>query len=284
MSIDRKMKLYVSADMEGIAGLAEYCHCAPGCAEFHRMVELLTWHINAIVQAALDAGIDEVLVNEAHSGMNYLNLAALHPRASLVSGYVKADNQMHGIDETFLGGVFIGHARAGTAGATLNHTYVMNYVYDVRLNGEPVGEIGLNALWAAYLGSRLLLVVGDDLAAAEAQAFEKTIQAAVVKQGISQFTAKHKSLTEVEEILSTRTKKAIELARAGEIRAPVIPADLAMEIDFSISEIAHLCSFVPGVERVGARTVRFENSDYRRLQQTRIVCTNLALSVARSRF
>ena len=53
----------------------------------------------------------------------------------------------------------------------LNHAYVMRDVYDIRLNGESIGEIGLNALWAAYLKSALIMVVGDDYAAQEAQDF-----------------------------------------------------------------------------------------------------------------
>jgi D-amino peptidase len=216
--------------------------------------------------------------------MNYLDFGSLHPKASLVTGYIKADNQMHGIDQSFLGGVFIGHARAGVAEATLNHTYVMRDVFDIRLNGESIGEIGLNALWAAYAGSALILVVGDEKTAAEAQAFEKTIQAAIVKEGISQFTAKHYSVEKACEIIAEQTKNAIELRKNDKIFAPSLPDNYVMEIDFSVSEIAHLCSFVPGVDRVAARTVRFENTDYRLLQQTRIVCTNLALATVRSHF
>ncbi len=278
------MKLYISADMEGIAGLAEYRHANPRSPEFGGMVDLWVEQINTIITSALEVGVDEVLVNEAHSAMNYLDLRKLHPRAALVSGYLKADNQMHGLDESFLGAVFLGHARAGTGQAVLNHTYVMRDLYDLRLNGTSIGEVGLNGIWAAYLGSALMMVVGDDLTAREAKEFDESIECAVIKEGVSQFSARHLSSTDVQAELDRATRRAIRKRKEGLIANRKIPNHFVMEIDFSISEIAHLCSFVPGVDRIGPRTIEFENSDYRALQQTRIVCTNLALSVTRTHF
>ena len=119
------MKLYISADMEGITGYTAYYHGKPTSKEFSAMVDLWVSQINAIIEGAMDVGVEEFLVNEAHSAMNYLDLKKLHPKASLVSGYIKSDNQMHGLDQSYIGGVFIGHARAGTAMAPLNHAYVM---------------------------------------------------------------------------------------------------------------------------------------------------------------
>lgn len=278
------MKLFISADMEGVAGLAEYRHASPGSPEFTWMVDLWIDQINTIIAAALDEGVEEILVNEAHSGMNYLSLGKLHPRAALISGYVKADNQMHGLDKTYLGAVFMGHTRAGTGHGVLNHTYVMRDVFDLRLNGESIGELGLNGYWASYLGSALIMVAGDDWTAVEAREFEESIECAVVKEGISQFSAKHFSSADVKKELECATRQAIRRRKEGLIPDKDLPDQFEMEIDFSISEIAHLCSFVPGVSRVGPRTVRFQNSDYRALQQIRIVCTNLALAVTKNRF
>jgi len=278
------MKLYISADMEGIAGLAEYRHASPNSREFSGMVELWVGQINTIIDAAVEEGIEEVLVNEAHSAMNYINLGSLHSKASLVTGYLKTDNQMHGLDESYLGAVFLGHARAGTAEGVLNHAYVMRDVYEVRLNGEPIGEIGLNGLWAAYLGSALIMVVGDDKTAQETREFESSIQCAVVKKGLSQFSALHMGLDAANKILKTTIKKAINNRQQGLIPNLTLPKQFTMEIDFSISEIAHLCSFVPGVERVGGRTIRFASKDYREVQHIRIVCTNLALAVIKNHF
>jgi D-amino peptidase len=183
------MKIYISADFEGVAGIVDRHQCFPGSSDFE--ISRRNWikEINAVVEGALTAGGTEFVVNEAHALMNYMIPEVLHPKASFISGYVKPDNQMEGIDPSFKGAVILGHAMAGTSGAVLNHAYVMRDVVDMRLNGERIGEFGLNAYWAAYYGVPTILVVGDDKFEAEAKALIPKIEVAVVKRGISQFTA-----------------------------------------------------------------------------------------------
>ena len=278
------MKIYISADFEGVCGVVDIKQCHPGNPDFEQARRRWIEDINAIIEGAIAGGVTEVVVNEAHSAMNYLLPEYLHPKASYISGYVKLDNQMEGLDPSFSGAVLMGHAMAGTAGGVLNHTYVMRDVVELRLNGEPIGEMGLNAHWAGYLGVPLILVVGDDRLAEEAKALIPEIETAVVKRGLSQFTAHNLPLEEARSVIRAAAERAVRRSRAGEI--PKVPAldSYSLEIDFSLSEIAHLASFIPGVERIGGRTVRFTSQDYRQIQHVRIICTNLALGVVRQHF
>ena len=278
------MKIYISADMEGVSGIVDTKQCAPTFPEFNWALKLWVQQINAVVEGFIESGVSEIVVNEAHSAMNYIPLDMLHPGASLISGYVKTDNQMEGIDESFSGSVFIGHAKAGTEKATLNHTYVMRDVLEIRLNGEPIGEIGLNAYWAAYHNVPLIMIVGDDKAASEAKGLIPEIETAVVKKGISQFSAHHLSLNNSLAVIKDCAKRAFIRAQKNEIPIINCPPEYVMEIDFSISEIANLCSFIPGVIKIGARTIQYSSKDYRDIQHVRIVCTNLALATIRSHF
>ncbi len=276
------MKIYISADFEGVCGVVERAQCFPDNPDFERTRRLWVEQINAIVEGTMSAGASEFVVNEAHGAMNYMLPEILHPRASFVSGYVKEDNQMEGLDNSFAGAVIMGHAMAGTANGVLNHTYVMRDVVELRLNGEPIGELGLNAYWASYLGVPVILVIGDDKAAEESRALIPEIETAVVKHGLSQFSAHNLPLGAALELIRKCSKRAVE--RIKEIPPVKLLKSYELEIDFSLSEIAHLCSFIPGVERTGARTVQYAASDYREVQHVRIVCTNLALSVVRAHF
>jgi len=276
------VKIYISADFEGVCGVTTRRQCFPGDSDFERTRRRWIEEINAVVEGAIAAGATEVVVNEAHAAMNYLLPELLHPQASFISGYVKPDNQMEGLDDTFAGAVIMGHAMAGTAEAVLNHTYVMRDVVEVRLNGEPIGELGLNAYWASSIGVPLILVVGDDKLAAEARALIPEIETAVVKRGLSQFTAHSLPLEAARRVIREAAERAVR--RAGKIPPLRLPDTFTLEIEFSLSEIAHLCSFIPGVERVGGRTVRFSSSSYRQVQHVRILCTNLALAVVRAHF
>lgn len=276
------MKIYISADMEGVIGVVEKNHCFPGDPEFERTRRRWIEDINAIIEGAMAAGATEFVVNEAHAGMNYMIPELLHPKASFISGYVKTDNQMEGLDDTFAGAVVMGHAMAGTASAVLNHSYVMRDVVGLHLNGEVVGEFALNAYWAAYLGVPVILVVGDDKFAAEAKALIPDIETAVVKHGLSQFTAHNLSLEKAREVIREAAENAVR--KAGDMSPLEMPDSFELKIDLSLSEIAHLCSFIPGVERVNGRTVRFSSEDYRQVMHVRILCTNLALATVRAHF
>jgi D-amino peptidase len=276
------MKLFISADFEGVRGIVDRSQCFPGSPDFERAKRLWVEEINCIVATALEAGATEVLVNEAHAGMNYMPADLLHPAASWISGYVKRDNQMEGLEDGCSGAILMGHAMAGTAAGVLNHTYVMRDVVEIRLNRQPIGELALNAYWAAYLGVPVILVVGDEASAQEIRRLDPQVETAVLKYGISQFSARNLPADKAGEILRSCTRRAVQ--RIGEIKPLALPDSWSMEIDFSLSEIAQLCSFVPGVERISGRTIRFSARDYRELQHIRIVCTNLALAVVRAHF
>ncbi len=276
------MKVYISADMEGTIGVVDRSQCFPGSPDFERT--RLRWieDINAIIEGASLGGATEFLVNEAHALMNYLLPERLDPRASYVSGYVKEGNQMEGLDASFGGAVIMGHAMAGTPRAVLNHSYVMREVVEMRLNGQRIGEFGLNAYWAATHGVPVILVVGDDALAQEAQGLIPEIETAVVKRGLSQFAAHNPPLYQAREVIRDAAERAVR--RAKEMAPLRLPNAYELEIDFSLSEIAHLCSFIPGVERLGGSSVRFRSLDYQRVMQVRILCTNLALAIIQARF
>jgi len=276
------VKFYISADFEGASGVTDRDQCFPGNPGFEAARRLWIGDINAVVEGLVSAGAAEVVVNEAHAAMNYLQPEQLHPMASFISGYVKNDNQMEGLDPSFSGAVLMGHARAGTMDAILNHTYVLRDVYEVRLNGQPIGELGLNALWAASQRVPVVLAVGDDKFAAEAAAFIPNVETAIVKTGLSQFSAHCLSVPAARKVITDAAIRACQ--RADKIKPVPLPKMLRMEIDFSLSEIAKLCAFIPGVEQVGPRSVAFTSKDYRQLQHIRIVCTNLALVVVRDHF
>lgn len=276
------MRVYISADFEGVCGVVDRHQCFPGNSEFERTRRLWVEEINAIIEGALSAGVKECVVNEAHAAMNYLLPEMLHPSASFISGYVKADNQMEGLDRDFAGAILMGHAKAGTAHGVLNHTYVMRDVVDIRLNGDPIGELGLNSYWASYLGVPVILVAGDDKSADEAKALIPSVETAVVKKGLSQFTAYNLPVQTARQILRESSERAVK--RRDEIHPLKLPDSFEMEIDFSLSEIAHLCSYIPGVEKKGPRTIGYASNDYRQVQHVRIVCTNLALAVVKAHF
>ncbi|HZM26289.1 MAG TPA: M55 family metallopeptidase, partial [Gemmatimonadales bacterium] len=159
------MRVYISVDMEGIAGVVHEDQTNPVdprcAAEYARFRKLMTGEANAAVEGALAGGASQVVVNDSHWEMRNLLPEDLHEAAELLSGGPKRLSMLEGIEADFDAAVFIGyHAKAGTAGAILDHT-MMDAIRDVRLNGRSMGELGLNAALAGAHGVPVALVSGD---------------------------------------------------------------------------------------------------------------------------
>jgi len=140
------VRVYISVDMEGITGVAVGKHVTPGEKEYDRFRRLMTQDANAAIEGALAAGATEVVVSDGHGPMTNLLIEELHPAARLLSGSNKLLGQMEAIDRGFDVAFFVGyHQREGGGDGVMNHTYLGRFVYEIRLNGEPVDEPYLNS-------------------------------------------------------------------------------------------------------------------------------------------
>jgi D-amino peptidase len=271
------MRVYISVDMEGIAGVAHEDQTDPieprHAGDYNRFRRLMTNEANAAIAGALEAGAEAVLVNDSHWLMRNLLAEELNPAAELLSGGPKRLSMVEGIDGGFDAAMFIGyHARAGTRNATIDHTYTSR-VYEARLNGEPVGELALNAAMAGVHGVALALVSGDQALAAEARALlGDGIETVVVKQAVGRFAAR--SLA--PSVACQRIREGA--ARALRRRHPpfVLKAPIHLEVDFALTQMADMAELVPGSSRTGGRTVGYSGDDYREVFRAWRAMYNLA--------
>ena len=122
------MRVYISVDMEGVAGVVHEDQTDPidprHAGEYNRFRRLMTAEANAAIEGALAAGAERVLVNDSHWLMRNLLAEELHPAAELLSGGPKAQSMVEGVELGFDAAMFVGyHARAGTGHAIIDHTY-----------------------------------------------------------------------------------------------------------------------------------------------------------------
>jgi len=259
------MRVYISVDMEGVAGVVHESQTDPTtpafAAEYGRFRRLMTAEANAAVEGALAAGATRVLVNDSHWFMRNLLAEELHQAAELVSGDPKPRSMMQGIDGGggFDAALFIGyHARAGTRNAILDHTYA-DRIHDVRLNGNPVGELGLNAALAGVHGVPVGLVSGDSALAAEAkELLGDGVATVIVKQAVSRHAAKSVAPAVACRMIREEVPRALKRTHVPfTLRAPV-----TLEVDFTMTIHADMAELCPGATRTAGRTVAFTHPDY----------------------
>src|SRR5512142_1280488 len=272
------MRVYISMDMEGVAGVVHEDQTNPldpRCApEYARFRKLMTAEANAAVQGAVDAGATRILVNDSHWTMRNLLAEELHEAAELISGGPKALSMMEGIDGGFDAALCIGyHARAGTRAAILDHTYTDRLI-DVRLNGRSVGELGLNATLAGVYEVPVVLVSGDAALATEAHdLLGDEVATVIVKEAVGRHAAR--SLAPVVACRRIREAVTKALKRKG-ARPFTMEAPITLEADFAKTVEADMAELVPGSMRTSGRNVAFTHHDYKEVFRAWRAMHNLA--------
>jgi D-amino peptidase len=271
------MRVYVSVDMEGVAGVVHEDQTDPidprHAGEYNRMRRLMTAEANAAVEGALAAGAERVLVNDSHWLMTNLLAEELHPAAELMSGNPKARSMVEGVDDGFDAALFIGyHGRAGTRHAIIDHTYTSR-VHEARLNGRPVGELALNAALAGTFGVPVAMVSGDQALAAEAkELLGDAVETVVVKHAVGRFAARSVAPSVACRLIRDGARAA--LARRHEPFR--LPAPIRLEVEFAETHMADMAELLPGSQRPGGRTVTFIHDDYREVFRAWRALYNLA--------
>ncbi|HEV8063804.1 MAG TPA: M55 family metallopeptidase [Acidimicrobiales bacterium] len=247
------MRVFLSCDMEGVAGVVDWSQCRGPATEYETARRLMVAEVNAAIEGAFDGGATEVLVNDSHGLMANLPPDELDSRVAYLSGKHKPLYMMQGLDESYGAVLFVGyHGSIGTNGV-LSHTYNPRSVYEVRLNGQVVGEAGVNSLVALAHGVPVALVTGDDVTIAETQAIIPAVEGVVVKEAVTRFSARSLSPSAAREAVRQGARRAV--GKAPQLGPPPIAQPCALEVDWLTADMAEMATWVGGVARTAARTV-----------------------------
>lgn len=258
------MDVFISADMEGITGIAAPGDVVQGESNYADGQSLFVGDVNAAIEGALAAGAESVLVNDAHSSMTNLPRGELHEAGRLLRGGSKPRSMMQGCRPDHDVALFVGyHAKAGTADAVLNHTFLGHELLRLNVDGREVGELGWNARCAGALGVPVGLVTGDDHTATEAiDELGEAVETVAVKDAIDRFSADCRAPSETRPAIRAAAERAVERAAAGS--APTIEPEPPVTIaaDWSATNQAAAAGRLPGVNRRGDRRTAVEADDY----------------------
>lgn len=251
------MKIYISADMEGITGVIHIDQLIPGKPDYEDSRIMMTRDVNAAIEGAVEAGATEILVNDSHGGMRNILLDRLNPAAKLLSGDNKKLMMMEGIDDTFDAAIFIGyHVRANSFGVRA-HTISGQAFTSIKINGVEIGETELNAALAGCYGVPLIMVSGDDCLRKQVHDFNPYIEFAVTKEYHGKQSAVLLPPTVTHELIRQTTKDAI--GKIHKFKPCVLNGPLEVEIKFnnSIASYAEAAQFVPKTKRISPDTVLY---------------------------
>lgn len=253
------MDVYLVVDMEGISGVTAGRMIRTGHSQWaNRGRQLMTQEVNTVIEGALAGGAERIYVKDGHdSGENILS-EELHTRAELIAGSTAWKDLMPGIDDGFDMVFLVGfHARMGTTNAHFDHTVSTATISEVRLNGTPVGELGIYAAYAGSHGVPVGAVTGDVAAVEEMTELLGDVEGVAVKQGLGRTVARVRSPEETRPEIRAAAEQAA--GSDGELWEPETPVHFA--VDFLRSADTDMAETVPEAERTGARTVEYQHDD-----------------------
>jgi D-amino peptidase len=249
------MKVFVSTDMEGTAGVVDWEQCVGDGPQAGAGRRLLLGEVNAAIEGAIAGGATEIVVNDSHSTMRNLPPDELAGQASCISGSHKPMYMMQGIDESFGAAAFVSYHGSIGAEAGLSHTYNPRAVIEARLNGVVTGEAGINALAAAHYGVPVVLVTGDRCACEETAELIPGVRTAVVKEHVSRLAAHSLHPARARALIQEAAREA--LAGAARAAPPSLDPGV-LELFVRTTDIAEAASWVRGVTRTGPRELRID--------------------------
>ncbi len=253
------MKVFISSDMEGTAGVVDWEQCVGDGPQAQAGRRLLLAEVNAAISGAMAGGATEIVVNDSHSTMRNLPADELAGEASYISGSHKPLYMMQGLDASFDAVLFVSYHGSVGAPAGLSHTYNPRAVIEARIDGTVTGEAGINALVAAHYGVPVVLVTGDRCACEETAALIPGVHAAVVKEHVSRLAAHSLHPNRACALIRDTAQRAV--AAAGQAGPPPLRTPVTLEVSVRTTDIAEAASWVRGVDRAGPRELRIEGSD-----------------------
>lgn len=270
------MRVYISVDMEGVAGVVHSEQCRRGADDYPAACALMTAEADAAARGAFDAGADAVLINDSHGDMRNLDLGALDERVEVLSGSLKQFSMIEGVDHGHHDlALFIGyHAGAGTARAILDHTYRGAVVYQVRVNGRTFNEAALNALIAGAAGTPVGLVTGDETTCQQCRELLGEVDTVAVKAAVGRLAAR--SLHPVAARAKIREAAARAVRERGRFRPFTVDSPYTLELDVITTAMADAAELMPDVDRCGDRTLRYTTGDVRILFRALLSLVRLA--------
>ncbi len=253
------MKLYISADIEGVAGVVAPNQVTPGNPEYERARRLMTAEVNAAIDGALAGGATAILVNDSHGPMLNLLPDELHPAAELILGRPKPNGMFAGLTAEHDGVMCLGFHGSARRSGILAHTTNSFAFGRVRVNGLELGEAGCYGAYAGELGVPVILLSGDDAFAEEVAPLFPEADRVVVKQALGQRAARAVAPSVARDRLRAAAQRAVERAASVtpfRIPAEDGPAPYRLEIEMNSPALADLAALIPVAVRLDPVTIR----------------------------
>ena len=256
----KKLKVYISVDMEGVAGVVTPDQLGPSGFEYERFRRFMTSEALAAVQAAKESGASEIVVSDSHGNGENLLIEQFPKDVRIVRAWPRHGGMMAGLDATFDAALFVGyHASTTNPRGVRAHTFSSAHLARVSLNGNAVTEGEFNAAYAGALGVPVIFAAGDDAATQELKSRLGNIEIAETKKSLGF----HSAVTLTPEASCEKIAAGVKgaLRHLPDFKPYLLSAPVTLELTFKNYTPAEILSYLRAVQRIDSHTIRFVGKD-----------------------
>lgn len=247
------MNVLISTDLEGIPGVTSIEDMERGTERYENACRKLEQTLNWVIDACVENGAENIYYSDGHGGGGNIKEENIDPRARKPK--VGENLTQEGkIDCRLEVGA---HARAGTLGGFLDHTFNSKVIFEYLLNGEPCSELSFGAAISGFYNVPCVLCIGDKVACEQAKEYIPEIRTAIVKEGTERNVCC--DLPNAEQIIKEATADALKNYRnipPYKLSFPITVQQTSCRTDMADQLYAKVVASGQTVERVDARTLR----------------------------
>lgn len=253
-------RLFISADIEGVAGVVSREQCAPSGFEYEQARKWMTDEVRAICDAAIDSGIEEIVVADSHGNGQNILIDLLPEKVQLIRSWPRPLMMMEGIDAgQYDAAILTGyHAGASDLRGGLAHTFTGG-VIELRLNGAPASETVFNAAIAGYYDVPVIMVSGDDGYTEHVRSVLPEVETVTTKWTTGINSARTMRPADATKLLAESTKRVLN--RVSGFQPFQVECPIELDIMFTTHNSAEKLGFLKSIQRLDARTIRYVGED-----------------------
>lgn len=255
------MRIYISADIEGVAGVVSRDQTGPASFEYAEAREWMTGEVNAACEAAFGNGASEVVVSDSHGNGQNLLPDVLDERVELVRSWPRPLGMMQGIEHgEYAAAVLIGyHAGSTNLGGVLAHTHSSKAFREIRINGDTFSEALISAATASHFSVPVIFASGDDAFAREFNNAIPDVETVITKCAYGTLSAR--TLLPAESRRRIRQGVTDAIQRHDEFSCLKVALPISLSVSFKHRLPAEVLEYLPSVTRSDAFTVEMDVSD-----------------------
>ncbi len=262
------MKLYLSVDMEGLAGITNWKDETEERERFRKaMNQQVEWVLEGIAASRRNSEITKILIADSHGGGQNLSydLSERDPRVWLVSGSPRPQYMMPAMDESYDLAFFVGyHGGAGEQASSMDHTYSGASVQNVFINGKLMNESTINAAYAGIVNKTPVgLVIGDSGLEKQLKGdgMMPWVEFVCTKESLARFAAVYKPKPQLREETIAAVKKVLD-SDYQNLPLYTFEAPYHCQMDLTNSAKCDVIQQMPGIQRTGGRTLEMDFDCY----------------------